>query len=174
MSAFLNYRAQQTSYLVILCTTKIFLPPRFLKCTFPLSALTETCFKVNTLGEFAPERSVCSVGEGIEGGGRTCSPWNVMLAGPHWVHDCRCLVYAMSAWWLLCVSNVIVLFQVEIATQYAQRTSTGSLSPSSGLCERSNHWHEWHGSNIQTDRTENWLWCNDCKTSIKIDSGQVW
>ena len=69
MSAFLNYRAQQPSYIVILCTTKILLLPRFLKCTFPLPALTETCFEVNMLGEVAPDRLVCSVGEGIDGGG---------------------------------------------------------------------------------------------------------
>ena len=93
MSAFLNYRAQQTSYIVILCTTKILLPPRFLKCTFPLPALSETCFEVNTLGEFAPDRSVCCVGEGTEGGGWTWCPCNVILASPHWVHDCRCLLY---------------------------------------------------------------------------------
>ena len=83
MSAFFNYRAQQTSYIVILFTTKILPLPRFLKCTFPLPALTETCFEVNTLGEFAPYRSECSVGEGIEGGGCTCCPCNVILAGPH-------------------------------------------------------------------------------------------
>ena len=34
MIDFLNFRAQQTSYIVILCTTKIPLLPRFLKCTF--------------------------------------------------------------------------------------------------------------------------------------------
>ena len=33
-----------------------------------LPDLTETCFEVNMLGEFAPGRSVCSVGEGTEGG----------------------------------------------------------------------------------------------------------
>ena len=69
MSAFLYFRAQQTSYIVILCITITLLLQRFLKCTFPLPALTETCFEVNTLGEFAPERSVCTVGGGIEGGG---------------------------------------------------------------------------------------------------------
>ena len=36
-----------------------------------LPVLTETCFEVNMLGQFAPDRSVCSVGEGIEGGGCT-------------------------------------------------------------------------------------------------------
>ena len=39
-----------------------------------LPALTETCFQVNTLGEFAPDRSVCSVGEGIEGGDVLAAP----------------------------------------------------------------------------------------------------
>ena len=34
-----------------------------------LPALTATCFEVNTLGEFAPDRSVCSLGEGTEGRG---------------------------------------------------------------------------------------------------------
>ena len=33
-----------------------------------MPASTETCFEVNTLGEFTPDRSVCSVGEGTEGG----------------------------------------------------------------------------------------------------------
>ena len=66
-------------------------PPTILEMYVSLPASTETCFEVNTLGECAPDRSVCSVGEGIEGGGRTCSPWDVILAGPHWVHDCRCL-----------------------------------------------------------------------------------
>ena len=45
-----------------------------------------------TTGVDAPDRSVCSVGEGIEGGGYTCCPCNVILARPHWVHDCRCLL----------------------------------------------------------------------------------
>ena len=53
-------------------------PPTFLNCTFPVPALTETCFEVNTLGEFAPERSVCTVGGGIQGGGCTCCPCNVI------------------------------------------------------------------------------------------------
>ena len=74
MSAFLKYRAQQTSYIAILYTTKILLLPRFLKCTFPLPALTETCFEVSTLGEFAPGRSVFSAGEDIEGGDILAAP----------------------------------------------------------------------------------------------------
>ena len=61
------------SYTVILCTTKILLP-RFLKCKFPLLALTETCFEVNTLWEIAPERSVCTAGWGIEGGDALAAP----------------------------------------------------------------------------------------------------
>ena len=60
-------------------------PPTILEMYVSLPALTE----VNTLGEFAPERSVCT--GGIEGGGWTCCPCNVTLARPHWVHDCRCL-----------------------------------------------------------------------------------
>ena len=39
-----------------------------------LPALTETCFEVNTLGEYAPDRSVCYVGEGIEGGDVLAAP----------------------------------------------------------------------------------------------------
>ena len=74
MSAFLNFQAQQTSYIVMLCITKILLLPRFVKFTFPLPSLTETHFEVNTLGEFAPERSVCSVGKGIEGGDVLAAP----------------------------------------------------------------------------------------------------
>ena len=65
MSAFLNFRAQQTSYIVILCTTQILLL---------LPALTETCFEVNTLGEFAVDLSVCTVGESIEGGDALAAP----------------------------------------------------------------------------------------------------
>ena len=42
--------------------------PTILEMYVSLPALTETCFQVNTLGEFAPDRSVCSVGEGNEGG----------------------------------------------------------------------------------------------------------
>ena len=73
MSAFLNFRAQQTSYIAILCTTKILLLPRFLKCTFPLPAFTETCFEVNALGEFAPDRSVCTV-EALREGDAPAAP----------------------------------------------------------------------------------------------------
>ena len=40
----------------------------------PLSALTETCFQVNTLGEFGTDGSVCFVGEGIEGGDALAAP----------------------------------------------------------------------------------------------------
>ena len=80
-----------TSYIVILCTTKILLPPMIPEMYVSLPALTETCFEVNTLGEFAPDRSVCSVGGGTDGGGCTCCPCNVILARPHWVYDCRCL-----------------------------------------------------------------------------------
>ena len=97
MSAFLNYRAQKTSYIVILCTTKILLLPRFLKCTFPCLLWQRHVSEVNTLAEFAPERPVCSVGEGIEGGENTCCPCNVILARPHRLHDCRCLVYMISS-----------------------------------------------------------------------------
>ena len=68
-------------------------PPTILEMYVSLPALIETCFEVNTLGEFAPDRSVCTVGEGIEGGGCTCCPCNVILARPHWVHDCRRLWY---------------------------------------------------------------------------------
>ena len=69
--------------------------------------------------------------------------------------------------------NVTVIFQVEIATQHAQRTCTGSVSPSFGLCERPNHWHEEHGSIILTDRAVNWLYCNVCKMSdSEMGSGQ--
>ena len=39
-----------------------------------LACLTETCCQVNTLGEFAPDRSVCTAGEGIEGGGTLAAP----------------------------------------------------------------------------------------------------
>ena len=39
-----------------------------------LPALTETCFEINTLGEFAPDRSVCSVDEGTDGGGALVAP----------------------------------------------------------------------------------------------------
>ena len=39
-----------------------------------LPALTEICFEVNTLREFAPDRSVYSVGEGTEGGGVLAAP----------------------------------------------------------------------------------------------------
>ena len=39
-----------------------------------MPALTETCFEVNTLVEFAPDSSVCSVPEGIEGGGVLAAP----------------------------------------------------------------------------------------------------
>ena len=35
---------------------------------------------------------LCTVGGGIVGGGCTCCPCNVILARPHWVHDCWCLV----------------------------------------------------------------------------------
>ena len=70
-------------------------PPTILEMYVFLPALTETCFEVNTLGEFTPDRSVCTVGEGIEGGGCTCCPCNVILARPHWVHDCRCLVLSI-------------------------------------------------------------------------------
>ena len=52
--------------------------------------------------------------------------------------------YGLSTWWLLGVSKLTKPFQVEIATQNAQRTCTGSLPPSLWICERSNHWHEWH------------------------------
>ena len=41
-------------------------PPTILEMYVSLPALTETCFEVNTLGEFAADRSVCSVG--TEGG----------------------------------------------------------------------------------------------------------
>ena len=44
-------------------------PPTILEMYVSLPALTETFLEVNALGEFAPDRSVCSVGEGIEGGG---------------------------------------------------------------------------------------------------------
>ena len=66
-------------------------PPTILEMYVSLPALTETCFEVNMLREFTPDRSVCTVGEGIEGGESTCCPCNVILARPHWVHDCRCL-----------------------------------------------------------------------------------
>ena len=72
-------------------------PPTILEMYVSLPALTETCFEVNALGEFAPDRSVCSVDEGIKGGGCTCCPCNVILARPHWVHDCRCLTYTLRA-----------------------------------------------------------------------------
>ena len=49
-------------------------PPTILEMYVSLPALTETCFEVNTLGEFAPDRSVCSVGGGIEGGGMNLLP----------------------------------------------------------------------------------------------------
>ena len=49
-------------------------PPAILEMYVSLPALTETCFEVNTLGEFAPERSVCTVGEGIEGGDVLATP----------------------------------------------------------------------------------------------------
>ena len=39
-----------------------------------LPALAETCFEVNTLGEFVPDRSECSVGQGTEGGGVLPAP----------------------------------------------------------------------------------------------------
>ena len=128
---FWNYWAQQTSYTVILCTTKILFfflissraicrvtllkllellaifmlygplqkntfPPTILEMYVSMLALTETCFEVNTLGEFAPDRWVCSVCEGTEGGVCTCCPCNVILARLHWVHNCRCLVYQMG------------------------------------------------------------------------------
>ena len=62
--------------------------PTVLEMYVSLPALAETCFEVNTLGEFAPDRSVCSVREGIDGGGYTCCSCNVLLARPHWLHDC--------------------------------------------------------------------------------------
>ena len=69
-------------------------PSTILEMYVSLPALTETCFELNTgtLGEFAPERSVCTVGGGIEVGGCICCPCNVILARPHWIHDCRCLL----------------------------------------------------------------------------------
>ena len=69
MSALLNYRTQQKILHCHLVHNKNTSPPRILEMNVFLPALTETCFEVNTLGEFAPDRSVCSVGEGTEGGG---------------------------------------------------------------------------------------------------------
>ena len=71
---------------------KITSPPTILEMYVSLPALKETCFQVNTLGEFGPDLSVCTVGEGTEGWGCTCCPCNVILARPHRVHDCRCLI----------------------------------------------------------------------------------
>ena len=49
-------------------------PLTILEMYVSLPALTETCFEVNTLGEFAPHRSVWSVDEGIEGGDVLAAP----------------------------------------------------------------------------------------------------
>ena len=49
-------------------------PSTILEMYVSLPALTETCFEVNTLGEFAPDRSVCTVGGGIEGGDVLADP----------------------------------------------------------------------------------------------------
>ena len=53
MSAFLNYRAQQTSYIIILCTTKILLLPRFLNVRF-LACLDRDIFRSKYASWFRP------------------------------------------------------------------------------------------------------------------------
>ena len=83
MSAFLNYRAQLNLLHCHLVHNKNTSPPTILEMYVSLPALTETCFEVNTLGEFAPDRSVCYVGEEIEAGGCTCCSCNIILTRPH-------------------------------------------------------------------------------------------
>ena len=63
-----------------------------------LPALTETCFEVNTLGEFAPDRSVCSVGEGTEGGG--------VLAAPATSNSRDLIEYMTADAWFIAFHNV--------------------------------------------------------------------
>ena len=110
----------------------------------PLLALTETCFEVNTLGEFAPDRSVCSVGGGIEGGGCTCCPCNVMLARPHWVHDCWCLNYIDEGAYvydLACDGNSLdMLRRSRVLKEYCTGCAcTSNRGHNSQICESSYH-----------------------------------
>ena len=61
MSAFLKFKAQQTSFIVMVCTTKILLLPRFLKFRFPPKhpcLLDRDVFRSKYARRVRPDRSV--------------------------------------------------------------------------------------------------------------------